>query len=101
MQKQQEKHMEKRKKYRILGPVALGFESVKTGSWRLERPKVEYSQCVKCGICEKYCPVNVISIHKDEEECIQFIWDYCKGCGICENVCPKKCINMVDERGEK
>lgn len=101
MQKQQEKHMGKRKKYRILGPVASVFESVKTGSWRLERPKVDFSMCIKCRTCEKFCPANVISIHKDEEKCVEFDWDYCKGCGICENVCPRKCIKMVDERGEK
>lgn len=101
MQTLQEKHMKKQKKYRILGPVASVFESMKTGSWRLERPEVEFSRCSKCGTCERYCPANVIEIHKDRKEFVSIIWDYCKGCGICANVCPKKCISMIDERGEK
>lgn len=101
MQKQQEKPMKEQKKYRILGPAASIFESSKTGSWRLEKPKVEYSKCIKCGTCERYCPANVITIYKDKEECVDIMWDYCKGCGICDNVCPIKCIIMIDERGDE
>ena len=101
MQKQQEKHMNIQKKYRILGPAALEFESMNTGSWRMERPEVEFSKCIKCGTCERYCPANVITIYKNEEECVKFMWDYCKGCGICANVCPTKCITMIEERGDK
>jgi pyruvate ferredoxin oxidoreductase delta subunit len=101
MQKQQEKPMRQQKKFRVLGPVASVFQSTKTGSWRLEKPEVEFKQCIKCGTCERYCPANVITIHKDKEECVEFMWDYCKGCGICANVCPTKCISMIEERGEK
>lgn len=101
MQKQQEKPMSEQKKYRILGPAALVFESMKTGSWRLEKPEAEFSKCIKCHTCEQYCPTNVITIDKDKEECVEFNWDYCKGCGICANVCPVNCIIMIEERGEK
>ncbi len=86
---------------RLLGPCALEFSSSNTGSWRLERPQVNYEACIKCGTCKMYCPTNVITIHKDQAECVTFLWDYCKGCGICANVCPKKCIAMVKEGGEK
>lgn len=101
MQKQQEIPTKALKNYRVLGPVATEFESANTGSWRLERPKVNFSECIKCGICERSCPADVITIHKDREECVEIDWDYCKGCGICANECPKKCMTMVDERGEK
>jgi 2-oxoacid:acceptor oxidoreductase delta subunit (pyruvate/2-ketoisovalerate family) len=101
MQKQQETHMKTLKKYNFLGPCASIFASSNTGSWRLERPQVDFSKCVKCGICSMNCPCDVITIHKDREECVTFLWDYCKGCGICANECPRNCITMVSERGEK
>lgn len=101
MQKQQEKHTKKQKAFSVLGPVACVFDSAKTGSWRIERPDVDFEACIKCGTCERYCPTNVITIHKDKEECVEIEWDYCKGCGICANVCPVKCINMVNERDEE
>lgn len=85
----------------LLGPVAHVFTSTETGSWRLERPKVDYVACIQCGSCELYCPANVITIHKGKAECVEIMWDYCKGCGICANECPKQCIQMVDEREEK
>ncbi len=99
MQKQQEKHLKKSKKYKVYGPVATIFTSTNTGSWRLERPEVNFSECIKCGTCATFCPANVIDIFKDREECVVIDFDYCKGCGICENVCPTNCIDMVTERG--
>lgn len=85
----------------VWGPVAHQFDSANTGSWRLERPAVDFEHCVKCGTCAMYCPANVIAIHKDKAECIEIMWDYCKGCGICANECPKQCIQMVDEQEER
>ena len=86
--------------FNVLGPCANIFASADTGSWRLERPEVDYAVCIKCGICKRFCPADVIIINKDIKECVTFNWNYCKGCGICANECPKKCITMVDERGE-
>lgn len=100
MQMQQDQHMKILKSCNVLGPCANIFISSNTGSWRLERPQVDFSACIKCGACQRYCPADVIDIHKDREECVTFMWDYCKGCGICANECPKKCITMIDERGE-
>lgn len=99
MQRQQEKPMSKSKKYRVFGPVATVFDSSNTGSWRLERPEIDYSQCIKCGTCERVCPANLIEVLKEEKECVVIDFDYCKGCGVCANECPKKCIDMVLEKG--
>lgn len=101
MQKQQESAMNNPKSFNLLGPCAIVFSSSNTGSWRTERPVVDYSKCVKCGACEMYCPANVISLDKQAESSITFMWDYCKGCGICANECPQKCISMVSERNVK
>lgn len=99
MRKQPGKPINKSGKYKLYGPVAVVFNSVDTGSWRISRPKVNHSQCVKCGNCCIYCPANVAEIKPcdEHEQYIAVNWDYCKGCGICANVCPKQCITMVDE----
>jgi pyruvate ferredoxin oxidoreductase delta subunit len=100
MLRQQEKHMKKRNADNLMGPVATVFAANKTGPWRLERPVVDFDNCIKCGTCEKYCPADVITVNKAAKECVKFNFDYCKGCGICANECPKKCIVMLKERGE-
>lgn len=98
MQSQRGMHMEKSKKFNVLGPCAPVFGASNTGSWRLERPSVDFKSCIRCGTCSMYCPADVIEIHRDAEECVKFDWNYCKGCGICANECPRKCITMIDER---
>lgn len=101
MQKLQEKHTKELKKVRVLGPCATIYASSNTGSWRLERPVVDYDKCSKCGTCERFCPANVIDVFKDQRECVVINYDYCKGCGICVNECPTKCMKMIPERGDE
>lgn len=100
MSVQPEKLMSKPEKLRILGPCSLEFESANTGSWRIERPKVDAESCIRCGTCSRYCPADCILIHKEGDTPVEIDWRYCKGCGICSNECPKTCIEMVNERGE-
>lgn len=101
MQTLQKKPTKTPKRYNVMGPVAHQFNSSNTGSWRLERPQVDFASCIKCGTCAMYCPANVIAVRKDQSACIEIMWDYCKGCGICANECPKHCIQMVDEQEGK
>ncbi|MCK4766188.1 MAG: 4Fe-4S binding protein [Candidatus Aminicenantes bacterium] len=84
---------------RLYGPAAIVFNSVNTGSWRILRPAVDESRCVKCDICASFCPAEVISVHKNggASGVVEIDWAYCKGCGICAEVCPKDCIEMVKE----
>lgn len=89
--------MTKSGKRNLLGPVATEFGAASTGNWRLERPKVDFSRCIKCRTCERYCPTNVIEIKPKEEECVYINFTYCKGCGICTNVCPEQCIELIPE----
>ena len=66
-----------------------------TGAWRNIRPVVDRTNCIKCGICWKFCPEPAIDI-VDDWPVVDY--DYCKGCGICAEECPSKCIVMVEER---
>ena len=101
MQKQREKLLREQEKCNLLGPVAATFTSANTGSWRLERPAVNFDICVKCGTCARYCPAGIIVVDTTVKEGVYFDWNYCKGCGICANECPKQCISMIPEGGEQ
>ena len=66
----------------------------KTGAWRTFVPVVNHDNCIKCSLCEIYCP----------EGCIHQLHglftpdlDYCKGCSVCAHECPRKAIEMVLE----
>lgn len=72
----------------------------RTGSWRVERPVIDYNRCtpaktgkLACHLCWLYCPDNVVS--KTIEPVIDL--EYCKGCGICAEECPGGAIEMVSE----
>ena len=53
----------------------------------------DYTNCIYCGICEKRCPTNAISVSKDDET-----WTInhfaCIQCGSCIRECPKSCLTM-------
>lgn len=50
---------------------------------------VANEQCNSCGICEKICPVNNISMKNDAP-----VWsDMCMNCFACLQWCPKEAIN--------
>jgi len=73
----------------------------KTGGWRNFKPRVDFSKCVGCGICEKFCPEGCIEIKEVEhlgKKCV-IDYDYCKGCLICMKECPVKAITKeVEEK---
>ncbi|HIS67610.1 MAG TPA: 4Fe-4S binding protein [Candidatus Scatomorpha merdipullorum] len=83
-------------KRRVLGPCSHILSAAHTGSWRLERPSVDESACIRCGTCARYCPTACISVSKEGAP-LSFDWDYCKGCGICANECPKHALKMIPE----
>ena len=83
----------------LFGPVALVFANVHTGTTRILRPIVDLLTCKFCGICEKYCPTEVMQIEgQKSNRDLTIDLDYCKGCGICADVCPQDSISMVPER---
>lgn len=58
-------------------------------------PKVYQEKCIKCGICELYCPESTVML--TEEKNVIFDYRYCKGCGVCATECPVAAIEMVKE----
>lgn len=96
-----------------LAPLANVSSRVNhTDSWRIQKPILDYSKCIRCMICWKFCPDECIIPVNGEKypapnervlklEAPEIDMDYCKGCGICANECPEKCIEMViEERGD-
>jgi pyruvate ferredoxin oxidoreductase delta subunit len=78
-------------------PIAKPMIGVagKTGFWRTQKPVVDNNKCVRCFLCEIYCPVNVIRV--EPETGVTINYDYCKGCGVCADVCPVNAIKLIPE----
>jgi len=66
-----------------------------TGGWRSQRPTYDFNKCIKCGICQMFCPEGCVE--QNEEGCFEANLYYCKGCGICARECWPKVITMVGE----
>ena len=48
--------------------------------------------CVACGVCQKQCPKNAVTIFKG---CYaQINLELCIGCGLCAKLCPAGCITI-------
>lgn len=89
---------EKKKKYDVVTAISYPKEGAmgKTGSWRVFRPVLDESKCVKCLRCWVFCPEAAIKRGKDDT--ISIDYDYCKGCGICADVCAVDAITIERER---
>lgn len=57
-----------------------------TGTWRVERPEIDYDICTRCGICFVRCPDGAISLNEEGYPVIDY--DHCKGCMECWDQCP-------------
>lgn len=67
-----------------------------TGDWRSRRPEFDPKGCIKCGLCQMFCPEGCI--HQDAQGFYVPDLYYCKGCGICARECPRKTISMAEEK---
>ncbi|MHC1594280.1 MAG: 4Fe-4S binding protein [Methanotrichaceae archaeon] len=66
----------------------------KTGAWRTFVPVHDHDKCIKCSLCEIFCPESCI--HQVEGNFVPDL-DYCKGCSVCAHECPRGAIEMVLE----
>jgi 2-oxoacid:acceptor oxidoreductase delta subunit (pyruvate/2-ketoisovalerate family) len=71
----------------------------KTGNWRVFKPVLDKSKCVKCLRCWLFCPEG--SIIREKDNSVSIDYDFCKGCGICANECNVKAITMEREGKKK
>ena len=67
----------------------------RTGDWRSQRPTYNHKRCIKCGLCQIFCPEGCVRVNP--EGFFEADLYYCKGCGICARECPTKVITMVEE----
>ena len=67
----------------------------RTGDWRSQKPTYDFNKCIKCGVCQIYCPEGCIGQNAEGYFQANLFW--CKGCGICSKECPTKVITMVNE----
>lgn len=68
----------------------------KTGDWSSRQPVYDHNKCIKCGLCQIYCPEGCVKT-TDEGFYAADLY-YCKGCGICAKECPRQVITMVEEK---
>ena len=59
------------------------------------KPKIDMDLCDFCGMCQKVCPVDAISIFEDR---IDIDEDLCIYCHACVRKCPQKAMAIDDER---
>ncbi|MDG6934453.1 MAG: 2-oxoacid:acceptor oxidoreductase family protein [Nitrososphaerota archaeon] len=69
--------------------------AVKTGSWRIFKPIIDYNKCTACMVCFAYCPESALTLRGDYKPVIDE--DNCKGCLICYRECPPKAITLEKE----
>ena len=54
---------------------------------------IEIDKCIFCGICQKKCPTQAITVTKASKD-----WQInrlrCIACNACVEACPKKCLAM-------
>lgn len=64
-------------------------------------PKIVSDACTKCGLCEKRCPVGVISQETGAVKSVPVInEDLCLGCGVCVRSCPQKAM-VLQQRPQR
>ena len=59
--------------------------------------EIDCDKCFDCGACYALCPVDAISIDKDNS--IVFDEKTCIGspCGLCVDACPARAIKLVEQ----
>lgn len=63
----------------------------------------ELSKCIACGLCERACPNNVITVETEKNEEGKKVVtgytmkvEYCLFCGLCIEACPTKALTNAN-----
>ncbi|MBA7471822.1 Pyruvate synthase subunit PorD [subsurface metagenome] len=67
----------------------------RTGDWRSQRPIYDFDRCIKCGLCQIFCPEGCV--WQNAQGYFEADLYYCKGCAICARECPTWVITMKEE----
>ena len=59
-----------------------------------ERPVVDKSKCIACGLCEKACPVPSKAVHSGNGKKAKYDYSRCIRCYCCQEMCPAKAIEV-------
>ena len=59
-----------------------------------DRPKVDRTRCVACGLCEKACPVPEKAVHSGNGKKAVYDYQNCIRCYCCQEMCPAKAITV-------
>ncbi len=62
---------------------------------------MDMKKCIHCGMCEQFCPVDVIRFDNEKKEPYIAYFEDCMLCGLCEDRCPANAITVTpDKAGE-
>ena len=59
-----------------------------------DRPKVDRTRCVACGLCEKACPVPEKAVRSGNGKKAVYDYKKCIRCYCCQEMCPAKAITV-------
>lgn len=54
--------------------------------------------CIRCGMCENFCPVDVIRFDRENRTPVIQYPEDCMLCSMCEVRCPVKAITVTPEK---
>ncbi len=58
------------------------------------RPHIDASKCISCGLCAEHCPVDGGALSFENGRSKPPVYDYkkCIGCFCCQEICPRNAI---------
>jgi dihydroorotate dehydrogenase subfamily 1 len=78
----------KEHEYEAVGQlIGLALPHLKKKRPLRNKPQVDLEKCTRCGLCEKSCVYDAITVNK-KEDLFEINEEKCERCGMCISVCP-------------